>query len=664
MHKFLLFFILVVFSHAGNAQGILRRAGGGFPSTSGSTTDTFERRNKFEDSITIGYRYLDSSRNYLLDSTINDFYKRFPVPSTYHYLGNPGTAAKSILFAPTSKIGFDPGFHGFDVYKWSLENVRFFTTTRPYTELGYVLGSQAQQIIEILHTQNLKPYWNVSLNYRLINSPGFFKNQRTNHNNYQLTSWYNSPNKRYNNYLVILGNKLQAAENGGIKNDQDYLNDPVYDDRLSVPVKIGAIEGFTTNPFNDQLKTGNRSRDFNFLMRQQYDFGRKDSLVTDSTVIPLFFPRLRFEHTLKTGKYRNQFRDFDADSIFYQTSYGLTLPDQVDTIQRTDQWRELSNDFSIYQFPDAKNLQQFIKAGVEYQILNGDLGNNSESLYNIIGHGEYRNRTRNQKWDMAATGKLYFNGYNAGDYHAYVSLQRLISNKIGSIQVGFENINRSPSFIFDQRSHFYLDEPKSFSKENTTHLFAVINNPALQFQLSADYFLIGNYLYIQDMYKLKQESGLFNLLRFHASKKFTIGKHWSLYSDVYLQQKTGNVALNLPLLFTRNRFLYEGNFGFKNLNLAFGTELRYHTAYKADGYSPFLSQFSFQDSARINNRPDISALLHFRIRSFKAYIRAENLNTLRSNGGSLQFKAHNFAAPDYPYPGMVMRFGIYWSFVN
>jgi hypothetical protein len=71
-------------------------------------------------------------------------------------------------------------------------------------------------------------------------------------------------------------------------------------------------------------------------------------------------------------------------------------------------------------------------------------------------------------WDAEAFGKLWLNGYNAGDYHAYVSLQRLISSKIGSLKVGFENINRSPSFIFDERSNFYLATPASFNKENTS----------------------------------------------------------------------------------------------------------------------------------------------------------------------------------------------------
>ena len=648
------------------AQGILKGIGNrGFPTGSSSSgSDSLKRRDHFDDSITIRFHYLDSSRNLLIDSSINDFTKRFPVPATYHYLGNTGTAATSILFAPQQKIGWDPGFHAYDIYKWMPDRVHFFNTTRPYTELGYMLGSQSQQIIEILQTQNIKPYLNVSLQFRAINNPGFFQNQKTAHNNYLLNSWYQSRNRRYNNYFVLLGNKLRAGENGGIKNDTDYLNITQFNERLSVPTKIGASQPFTRNFFGNNIRTGNRYNESYFVLRQQYDIGQKDSIVTDSTVVPLFYPRLRFEHTIKYGSYKYEFSDVDADSAYYRDNYGISLLSPTDTLVLADKWKEWTNDFSIYQFPDAKNSQQFIKAGIEYQWLKGILKNDSGNYYNLIAHGEYRNRTRNQKWDIAASGRLYINGLNGGDYQAYISLQRLISNTIGSLQVGFENTNRSPSFLYEEKSNFYLDAPKSFSKENTTHLFANMFNPALKLQLSADYFLIGNYLYFSDFYKPRQENVLFNVLRIQASKRLRLFKNWNWYADVYLQQKAGNADLNLPLFLTRNRIMYEGNFGFKNLNIAFGTEMRYHTPYKADNYSPVLGQFTYQDTIQIKNRPDINAFLHFRIRSFKAYARAENLNTFRVNNGAVEFKEHNFAAPDYPYPGLVIRLGIYWSFVN
>lgn len=636
------------------------RGGGG-----GGGGDSLQRRDKFEDSITINFRFLDSSRNYTFDSSVSDYSLRFPIPPTHVYLGNVGTATHSLLFSPRLQNGWDAGFHAFDAYKIKPEDVRFFNTTRPYTELGYMLGSQTQQIIEVTHTQNIRPYWNFSLRYRLINTPGFFQNQKANHNNYLFSSWYQSPNKRYNNYLILLNNALQAGENGGIP-DTFNLKNPDYATRFNIPTKLGSGTAFSRDFKNTGLTTGNRYVETNAILRQQYDFGRKDSLVTDSTVIPLFYPRLRFEHTLTYGKYNYLFQnaggDFLSDSAYYRDNYNLRLP-KNDSLSRRDRWQEISNDFSIYQFPDAKNLQQFIKAGIAYQLLNGRFRRETRTLYNIAAHGEYRNRTRNKKWDLLAYGNLYLSGYNAGDYHGYISLQRFLGRQWGSLQLGFENVNRSPSFTYSTSSSFYIDTvAENFSKENTTHFFGTVFNPKLNLTLGADYYLISNYLYLAGFSDLKQESALFNVLRVSASKTAAFGRHWRLYSSVWVQQKAGNADVNFPLLYTRNRFAFEGVF-FKNLNLSTGLEVRYHTPYKADGYSPVLGRFYYQDSLTISNRPQVDAFFNFRIRSFKAYIRAENLNAASSAGG-FGFLNNNFAAPNYPYPGMVLRFGFYWSFVN
>ncbi|ULT38649.1 hypothetical protein KRR40_26565 [Niabella defluvii] len=58
------------------------------------------RRNKFEDSITITYRYLDTARAYRLDSSINDFTVKYPIPADYYHLANTGAAAQSFCFHP------------------------------------------------------------------------------------------------------------------------------------------------------------------------------------------------------------------------------------------------------------------------------------------------------------------------------------------------------------------------------------------------------------------------------------------------------------------------------------------------------------------------------------------------------------------------------------
>lgn len=672
--SFLLFSVALYSQRPGNLPG---RAIGNLPGAvsnrfsgafSGSTSDSLEHRDKYEDSITIYYQLPSSLVSNWLDSTINDFTKRFPIPAHHLFLGNNGTATNSLLFAPNMQSGWDHGMHAFDVYRWDQESIRFFNTTRPYTELAYLLGGRMEQVIEVTHTQNVRPNWNASLRYRLINSPGEFKNQRTNHNNYLVTSWYQSINKRYNNYFAMFANALQSDENGGLKNDKDYLSDPAYNDRFNIPTYIGGDAEFETNFFSSKLLTGNRYVDFNIMLKQQYDLGKKDSIVGDSTIIPLFYPRLRFEHVFRYSNYKLKFIDlpnFDIgyfpDSAYYQDNYNYTL--LTDSLILFDQWKEFNNEFSIYQFPDAKNQLQFIKAGIVIQNLKAVTNKFSGSFYNLIAQGEYRNKTRDKKWDIEAAGKLFLNGLNSGDYEATINLKRYVAKRGGYVDLGFRNVNRTPSFVFNSKSSFYFDAAKDFNKENITLLSASLFQPKLGVLLTGNYFLASNYTYFTGYYKAEQENALFNLLQISLGKVIRLGKKWLWHADVYFQQKTGDVAINLPLIFTRNRIGYEGNLGFRKLNMATGLEIKYNTPYKADGYSPANGKFYYQDSLSISNRPEIAAYLHFRIRNFRAFIRAENLNTVTTENG-FSFRHHNFAAPNHPYATFQLKLSVYWSFVN
>lgn len=668
------FFFCLLLLVADQTSAQIRMPGGGFPSMRGmgrsrnsgsdSSRQGVERRDYSDDSLQVKVYSLNAVRPTTFDTSIRDYTSRFPISATQIYLGNEGSATRSLLFSTPARVGWDPGFHSHDAYKLRLENVRFFNTPKPYTELGFMVGPSAEQMIEVLHTQNIKPYWNASFQYRLLTSPGTFRNQRNNHSNIQLASWYQSPNKRYNNYFVFLQNSINAGESGGILLDQDYLGSSIYSRRFTIPTYLGGSPDLRGGAFNNNFNTGRKERENFFYLRQQYDLGKKDSLVTDSTVIPLFYPRLRFEHSLRFATYNYSYKDEPAsvtgnipDSTYYDSLYKLTI-NPGDSVFLQDRWKEVSNDFSIYQFPDSKNLQQFIKVGAEAQLIKGYLAKGDRSLYNIIGHGEYRNRTRNQKWDITAFGRLYFAGFNSGDYHAFISLQRLLSQQLGTLQLGFENINRSPSFIYNQGSSFYLDTAKDFSKENTLHFFANYYLPKLAVQLRGDYYIVSNYLYMNGYRSLEQENALFNVLRVSALKTFRLGRFWNLHSELYLQQKAGGAEVNFPLLYTRNRLSFEGRF-FRNLNVATGLEVRYNTPYKADMYSPVPGQFFYQDTTTISNRPELHAFFHMRVRQFKAFIRLENLNTLSFLGGE-----NNLVTVGYPTPGMVFRFGIYWVFVN
>ena len=147
-----------------------------------------ERRDYSDDSLQVQVYTLGAIKPTILDTTIQDYTLRFPIPATHIYIGNDGSATKSLLFTRPPTIGWDPGFHNHDVYKLNLEDVGFYNTAKPYTELGMMIAGQQEMMVDILHTQNIKPYWNASFQYRVLSAPGVFRNQKNNHNNMQFTS--------------------------------------------------------------------------------------------------------------------------------------------------------------------------------------------------------------------------------------------------------------------------------------------------------------------------------------------------------------------------------------------------------------------------------------------------------------------------------------------
>jgi hypothetical protein len=689
MHfKFLFFFLLLLQSVAlaqvrGRPIDIDGGNGGGLPGRLGSLnnrggtggkTDSLTKRIKSDDSITVSYRYINDFKRYSLDSTIHD-YNRYPTQPHYISLGNNGAPSKPILYTPNTKAGFDEGKHHVDAYKWNINTVKFYKTNKPHTELNYAIGSKAEQTLQFTHTQNRTPDWNFAFDYRLISAPGYIRSQKNNLSNLLVNSHYQGKRKRYNNWFIILQNSLKNNDFGGVKDDRQ-LSDPNRDDRTLIETRLNNNVFSARNPFNSKLESGNWEKERTYYLKHSYDIGKKDSIaINDSTTNYLFYPKLRFEHTLH---YTTQFSNYiglQVDSSYYLLNYGAdTLFKQSPVnFELKDEWKQLYNDFSIYQFPDTKNTQQYIKAGISYELWKGIFNEgifraSSKNFSNLMIHGEYKNRTKNKKWDLSASGLLYLSGYNSGDYEANASLVRDLGLNIGNLKLQFQNTSRRASFIFDAQSSFNIIPLTTIKKENHTVLTASLFNEKKQQNITAQLITSANLTTWQNYTSYIQEDA-FNMFRVSFERKFKLYRKLVLRTEAHFQQVIiGKPRFNYPTLYTRNRIAYEGSLGQKNLRLATGVEIRYILPYKLDAWSPLTGQFIYQDSVSSKaNLPDINLYLNLNISRFTAFIRIENLNTAKFRTGTnagLKFVNNNFAALFYPNPGMVFRFGIYWKFIN
>lgn len=620
--------------------------------------DSLNRPEKrHEDTIRISFRTATDVVDRGLDSSINDFTHYLPLPADYVYLGNLGTPARDLIFRPVLQPGFDAGFHAMDPYRFDVDSTRYFQTTRPYTQLRYMIGSKQEQLIDVFHTQNPRQNFNFGFRYRKINAPGFFRNQNTNTDGYNVFAHYHTKRQRYHAYLSFAGNKMFAGENGGIVSDS-LLADPNYTDRRTIPVHLGGSNPYSSGFFTSPVATKSGLKANAWLFRHHYDWGRGDSVqVNDSTVRYDFYPVFRIEHTLRIDREDARYDDTipSSASLYYAQHYGLDSL-WVDALRARHNWRTISNDLSLVQFPVPENQGQFLRAGATYETVWGQFLQHSLRMHNLKGHFAYHNLTRNRKWDLDAYGELYLLGDQFGDYLARASLSRYLNDKLGQITLGFVNLNQTPPFIYRFfESNRFVTSRGDLNKTNLTRLQFRADNAELRYHLTVNYYLISNYVYLADYKTPDQYSTLFNFLQVVFSKEFRAG-HFHWYADLAYQQTGGHVPLHVPQIWTRHRLSYE-NILFKNLNLCTGAEIRYHTPYYADDYSPVFQQFVSQDQWKTDDTwPDMAAFFDFRIKSFVAYVRAENLNSL--------LEPNRLEIPHYPYPGFSIRVGIQWSFIN
>jgi hypothetical protein len=627
--------------------------------------DTLKQRDRNEDSITIYYKMFDSSRVRFIDSSISNFYIRFGLPFDYLYLNQYAGAAKSVVFNPVVQPGYDPGFHGYDVYHYNLANTRFYNTTRPYTELDYILGAKAEQTIKIMHTQNLKPLWNIGFDYRLINSPGHFKGSAGNHSSIRLNSDFSTENRRYSGLLVLIRNKTKANENGGIENDSFLVSkNPAFFERFNIPTWLGEDEAFTTNFLTSNLVTGTEQYSHTAYFRHQYDIGQKEEYYDqDSNKVQKFYPRIRLQHNLhyfnRGFTYVDPNYQTPSSQDAYLNHFGLSNTDSL--YRMTDRYREITNEGALILFPQKNNTEQFLKVGAAFQWLRAWYAGIPDDLHGTYLLGEYRNRTRNRKWEINANAKLFTTGPYSGNFLINGTLQTNLGSKLGALLLGFQNTNRNPAQVFTPQSNFLLKENINLNTENWTTLSGDLFINRLKLGLKARYYLVSNYTYWNDYYSAQQDATLQSILRISGEKKFRLTQRWNLYAELHVQQSTSS-GINLPLIYTQNRIAYEGIY-FKNLTFSTGFEFRYFTPFTADDWSPFNGQWVAQSREEINNWPDVNAFLHLKIGSFRGFLRAENLNTFSIANG-FNFTQNNLAAPLYANPGLIIRIGIYWSFVN
>jgi hypothetical protein len=669
---FLLCGIVLLFIYGAKAQG---PALPGSPVTlqnapQRDTTNRSAKKGWRDDPVSIHATKAFSALKFYPDTSLHTFHRRPFLQPFKRDLGNLGTPVRNQLFTPENlgTTGPSLGYHVYDAYYPRIDSILYYNTTRPYTDFNYQLGSKLEQTLRIMHTQNITPGWNAAVSYQKINSAGFYRLQRSNHDAGTASTHYQSRNQQYELFGAMTYSKFQTDENGGINGDT-LLTDSIYTERLTIPVLLENENYTSTSSQGRRSSVTNTFRDFSMQIRHQYTLGRRDTFYNaDSTEYSVrLVPRFAIQHRLLAGSQKRIFKNLAPDSFVYAPFFNRSFG-TVDSVYSAQQWSWVDNNVSLNGFFGPADNQLAFQAGIGNRLDNfyTDVLNSRDRtsiISNYLSGSLRKEALRDGDWGYSADAKFFFSGTAVGNFLLNGELSKDFGRKIGSIRVGaMQQLSDAP-YAYTMYANQYYRQTADLGKQSTTMLWAEVANEPRGIRLGIRNYLIGNYIYLKDSLEgvsngklqMSQYDGAVNVTQLYLRYLLRLG-HLVVDNDMAFQQLAGGGPISIPALLGRHTIAYE-SYLFKNaLKVATGAEVRYHSAYNAEGYNPFYNRFYYQSSYTSINKPELAAFFNFKVKRFRAYIMADQVQAL--------FWRNTVIHPNYPSQNVMFRFGFDWIMVN
>ncbi len=575
------------------------------------------------DTVRVYYRIIDDARTYEPDSALQDFHL-YAQPRRgrfeHIYNGNVGQAHTAIVYEPQIRNGYFAGLEQFDRYRIQRQNLRFFNSRLPFTELYYTQAGQANSTVRAEIGYKLGKNLLYTLNYGQTNQRGAFSDQRSKVVNVGFGLYFKSNNQRYEAYLSYITNSVRAQENGGITADSLLDGSPT-----SFP------EVVPTNLLSTP-ETSYRFLDLNLV--QFYHPFMRDSITPAST---------RFRHQISYKRNIYKFFDQAPEADYYQQFYinerGL---------RHYLRERQLYNELSYQQ-----NLGNFLvlEAGAWHRLTWLDQEVGQQSLNDLSLKGKLYTPIQNkQLLNLDAEAQVGI-GRNAGDYNLRAKLG-LNFGRAGLLEGQILNQRFSPMHLAQNytlnRAVFWQN---NFRKSLETSILVNYSLPLAKLELFFASHTIGAMVYFDTLATPQQASSPYSMVQLGLKHQLKV---WRFHLDNQVVWQKGNSDLiRVPELFIRSQFYFESRVFKKRMLLRLGIDMRYLSNYKANSWMPITGQFHLQDQQTLQFYPLLDAFASARVKRFRLFASFENFS-------QDLFRRGYFNTPNYPMPWRVFRFGVSW----
>lgn len=559
-----------------------------------------------------------------IDTTSIDQIHRYNHGLDYLSIGNIGLVGYNLLFDMKEYATFSPSL--------IIGNKQYlpkqFDVKKPYTELNYILGSKEEQVLKVLHTQNISQLANFSFGFDKVKSKGFYNNQASSNNHLYANTWFKTKNERHKISLHIDHERIFNEHNGGVLYDSLFEQDLLLNrNRELMDVNL-SFASSTINRTNLQFE-------------QQFQFSQSVDSLNNG-----------LSHTVftKVSGFKNE-RIF-KDSVLNMSYYNQIL---IDSLITNDIIKyEGVNGIAGYQFNKRKgrnnlNFSTFVK----WQSLNY-MQHVIDTIVTSLSLGS-KFQLNKKKFHLRLDGNYYLNGYRKMNvdfigWLSYDCTQDWSVGVLGSYQA------ISPSL--DLLSYYgnNISWENTFSTTDYLSVSGSLTSEKHNVDLIVAYNDVFNPIYFNFIGEPQQIDGVSQVIQFSARKEFA-SKKWSIIPKMVYQYNGGYNIYRLPDYYTDLTIAYKTKMYKNNLNVFIGADVVYYAPTDMMSFQPMVNQYNLDDTKIAGNYPFVDVFLNARIKTVRFFVKATHVNS-----GLFGFKY--YGANNYPLKDRTIQFGLNWIFIN
>ncbi|MFA4053451.1 putative porin [Duncaniella muris] len=612
-----------------------------------------------------------------MDTLMHNYY-RTAVPTSvspaFATTGNQASVGKNMIFMESEPMS-DFFFRDAKQF-WipTVDNMRFFNTRIPVTQLGYNTGGGreiAQDYLRMLFSGNISKRAQIGARVHYPYSKGSYEYQAAKGFSWGLSGSYMGD--RYEMQAFFNSFNFLNKENGGITDDL-YITDPA-----KIQGGVSTINPKSIPTYLSAAHSRVRGQQFYMNHRYKVGFWKETRDENDSVVAREYVPVSSFIWTLDYKDSRHRFTNtsssegkeywanhyLDADATCDRTKYnslrntiGISLLEGFNKYAKAGLAAFVTHEIRHYwQTPDTLAISGDDRpAALTPYPFKSRLAHKANE--NLLYVGAQLTKQQGHLLNYEATANIGLIGPAAGEIKIDGNAStrfRLLGDTVSVKAYGLFS-NTSAPYLMNNFISNHFAWKNDFGKIRRLRLGGILDIPHTGTNIDVGVENIQNHIYFNADGLPTQESGSVQVFSIRAQQNLRWrALNWD--NTIIYQTSTNDAVIPLPRLAVYSN-LYLLFRVARVLKVQLGVDCDYYTKYKAPAYQPATMAFCNQREIDCGNYPFMTAYLNLKLSRARFFVLFSHVNQ------GLIGDNNYFSMPHYPLNPRRFQMGVIVDFSN